>query len=96
MNFIAQITARRKAINRRIIDISRIVGMLPSNLYRILNKESDIRASTLNDLAMALDAQWILVPKHLLPEVERLISGKVIGVDDAPSTIERLLGRENT
>jgi hypothetical protein len=52
----------------------------------------DMRASTLDALASALDAQWVLVPKHLVPEVERLLSGKGIGPDDAPSSIERLLG----
>ncbi|MBI3713968.1 MAG: helix-turn-helix domain-containing protein [Burkholderiales bacterium] len=91
MDFIAQLRLRRKSSGKTVPELSRITGIEVSNLYRTLKSEADVRSSTLGDLASALDCQWVLVPKHLLPEIERLISGKPIGMDDAPSTVDRFL-----
>ncbi|MET3119834.1 DNA-binding Xre family transcriptional regulator [Undibacterium sp. GrIS 1.8] len=92
MDFIKQVNSQRHRLRKSVVDVSRIIGIEVSNLYRMFKNEPDVRSSTLDDLASALDAKWVLVPKHLLPEVERLISGKPIGVDDAPSSIDRLFG----
>jgi hypothetical protein len=92
MGFKSQINARRKLLNRTIPEIAEYVAIQPPNLYRMLASDRDMRGSTLDALAAALDAQWMLIPKHLVPEVERLLSGKTIGPDDVPSSVERLLG----
>jgi hypothetical protein len=92
MSFKSQINARRKLLNRTIPEIAEYVAIQSPNLYRMLASDRDMRGSTLDALAAALDAQWMLIPKHLVPEVERLLSGKTIGPDDVPSSVERLLG----
>jgi hypothetical protein len=92
MSFIHQLNARRKSLKRTIPEIAGYIAMQPSNLYRVFAAERDMRGSTLDALAAALDAQWMLVPKHVVPQVERLLSGKSVGPDDAPSSIERMLG----
>ena len=59
----------------------------------VLGGKVDARVGTVEALANAMDANLVLIPKHLLPEVERLLSGKTIGPDDVPSTVDRLFGR---
>ena len=92
MDFIPQINKRRRLLKRNVSDLSKLIDIEVSNLYRTLKNSPDVRSSTLEGLASGLDSKWILVPKHLIPEVERLISGKPIGVDDAPSSIDTLFG----
>ena len=93
MNFFEQLQRRRKILNRKVPQIAATIAMAPSNVYAIFSSGRDVRASTLAALAASLDAQWVLVPRHLLPEVERLMSGKRIGPDDVPTSIERMLGQ---
>lgn len=57
----------------------------------VLSGKVDSRIGTCEALADAMDASLVLIPKHLLPEVARLLSGKAIGPDDVPSTVDRLL-----
>ncbi len=92
MTLIDQLQARRRLLKKKIPEIAAYVAMDPSNVYRMFASGRDMRASTLEAFAAALDAQWVLVPKHLLPDVERLLSGKSIGPDNVPSSIERMLG----
>ncbi len=92
MNFIKSINERRRVLKKEVKEIAAFIGMKTENVYRILSSGRDMRASTLDGFADALDAKWMLVPKHLIPEVERLISGKAIGPDDVPSSIDLLLG----
>ena len=66
-----------------------------SSVSKLLNGKSEAKSGTLHALADALNANWVLVPKHLMPEVERLLSGKVIGPDDTPSTIDKIFGYED-
>jgi len=58
----------------------------------VLGGKVDARVGTVEALANAMDANLVLIPKHLLPEVERLLSGKTIGPDDVPSTVDRIFG----
>ena len=89
-----QIRARRKQLNRTLETLATFIGMQRTYLSVILSAKSkkDIRSSTLEALAAGLDAQWVLIPKHLMPEVERLLSGKQIGPGQVPSSVQRLLG----
>lgn len=91
MNFFSQIRARRVALDKPAADIARDLAMKLPNLYRLLTGKHDAKASTLSALAASLNAEWVLVPKHLLPEVDRLLAGKTLAPDDVPSTMERLL-----
>lgn len=76
MSFIAQVRALRA---RRALATARLVellGMARPNLVRVLGGKHDVRASTLEGLAAALDAEWVLVPKEQLEAVQRILTGK--------------------
>jgi transcriptional regulator with XRE-family HTH domain len=79
-----QLQSRRTQLGKSLLDVSRITGMSSSHLSNILNGKKDAQSSTLTALADALDAKWMLIPRHLLPEIERLLSGK--------TTVDRLFG----
>ena len=86
------LSARRVQSKRTLQQIHDITGIATSSVSKLLSGKSDAKAGTLEALADALDATWVLVPKHLLPEVQRLLSGKAIGPDEAPSTVDQLFG----
>ncbi|WP_245845207.1 helix-turn-helix domain-containing protein [Noviherbaspirillum humi] len=81
-------------LDRNLAEISQLTGMPASHISTILNGRKDAQASTLEALASAMDAKWMLIPRHLLPEVERLLAGKAVGPDDVPSTIDRLFNQD--
>lgn len=91
MALLKQLQARRAAINKPMAEIASYVAMAPSNLYRMLASNRDVKASTLEALAAAMDAEWVLVPKHLKGEVDRLLSGKSLAPDNVPSAVQRML-----
>ena len=93
MDFFVQLKSRRIQIRRSIKEIVKLTGIAAPNLSALLNGKRDARAATLHAIGDALDAHWVLVPRHLLPEVERVLSGKVIGTADVPSTAERLFNQ---
>ena len=94
-HLITQLNLQRENSGKSVQEIGEIVGIAPSNLYRMLKPGRDLRASTLEAIGSSLNAQWMLIPKHLLPEVERLLAGKSIGPDEVPSSIDRLLGESS-
>jgi transcriptional regulator with XRE-family HTH domain len=92
MKLSKQLNARRAQSGRTLQQIHDVTGIATSSASRLLSGKSEAKAGTLEALADALDANWVLVPKHLLPEVQRLLSGKAIGPDEAPSTVDQLFG----
>lgn len=92
MSMSSQLKYRKAQRKGTLAELSTLSGLQAPHISLIVNGVRDARASTLDALANALDAQWVLVPKHLLAEVERLLSGKAIGPDDVPSTVDRLFG----
>ena len=91
MNFVDQLRTRRVALGKSPKDISREIAVQLPNLYRLLTGKHDMKGSTLDALAASLNAEWVLIPKHLLPEVYRLLSGKTLAPDNVPSAMERML-----
>jgi transcriptional regulator with XRE-family HTH domain len=91
-SFSEQLNDRRHALRRTMRDLQAVTGIAQANLSYILAGKRGVQSPTLEALGDALDAKWVLVPKHLLPEVERLLSGKPIGPDEIPSTVDRLFG----
>ena len=87
-----QLKQRKAELDRTLDGLSTLSGLSAPHISTVLSGSRDARGSTLEALADAMDAQWVLVPKHLLSEVERLLSGKSIGPDDVPSTVDRLFG----
>ena len=92
MKFSEQLSARRAQSKRTLQQIYAVTGIAASSVSKLLNGKSEAKAGTLEALADALDAAWVLVPRHLLPDVQRLMSGQAIGPDEARSTVDQLFG----
>jgi len=92
MNFFEQLNYRRLELGRKQHSIAEVTGIAPSHVSTILKGQRDVQASTLKAFADALDSEWVLIPKHLRADVERLLSGKPVGPDDVPSTVDQLFG----
>jgi transcriptional regulator with XRE-family HTH domain len=94
MSIFEQLQRRRGQLKKTLQSLTRLTAMSVPQVSNALNGKVDSRVSTVEALADALDASLVLIPKHLLPEVLRILSGKTIGSDDIPSTIDRLLQGE--
>lgn len=92
MKISEQLSARRAQTDRTLQQVHDVTGIAASTISKILTGKAEAKSDTLEALADSLDATWVLVPKHLLPEVTRLLSGKAIGPDEAPSTVDQLFG----
>lgn len=71
--------------------LATLTGMSVPQVSNVLGGKVDARLGTIEALANAMEASIVVIPKHLLPEVERLLSGKAIGPDDVPSSVDRFL-----
>lgn len=91
MNVLEQLRQRRYQQAKTLGDLAGLTAMSVPQVSNVLSGKVDSRISTCEALADALDASLVLIPKHLLPEVARLLSGKAIGPDDVPSTVDRFL-----
>ena len=91
MTVFEQLQQRRGNLGKTLQNLADLTAMSVPQVSNALNGKADSRLSTLEALADAMDASFVLIPKHLLPEVSRLLSGKTIGPDDVPSTIDRFL-----
>ncbi|ELX10656.1 hypothetical protein Jab_2c27540 [Janthinobacterium sp. HH01] len=86
-----QLQHRRRELGKTLQALSDLTAMSVPQVSNVLGGKVDSRLSTVEALADSMDASLVLIPKHLLPEVARLLSGKTIGPDDVPSTVDRLL-----
>ncbi|WP_316154049.1 helix-turn-helix domain-containing protein [Cupriavidus sp. BIC8F] len=85
----------RAARGKTLTEIGRVLGMASQNLSAILLGKKDSRASTLEALAAALDAEWVLVPNERAQEVRQVLEGKGIGPDrSARSAVDIFLDQE--
>lgn len=91
MKVFQQLQQRRGQLGKTLQTISTLTAMSVPQVSNVLSGKVDSRLSTVEALADAMDASLVLIPKHLLPELARLLSGKTIGPDDIPSTVDRLL-----
>jgi DNA-binding Xre family transcriptional regulator len=89
MSFTSQL---RALLGRRDVTLTALaprIGMARSNLTAALSGRHDTRASTLEAVAFALDAQWVLVPREQVENVQRVLEGKSLGPDrDAKTAAE--------
>jgi transcriptional regulator with XRE-family HTH domain len=87
-----QLIARRGPTPARLAEL---VGMARPNLVTTLSGKHDTRGSTLEALAGALDAEWVLVPKEHLALVQRVLEGRDTGPDhEAKSAVELFLEKK--
>jgi transcriptional regulator with XRE-family HTH domain len=94
MLMLDQLRLRRAQMRHTLQTLADLAGINRPYLSSILTPKAkvDVRASTLEALAGAMGSEWVLVPKHLMPEMRRLLSGKTIAPDDVPSSMERMFG----
>jgi len=92
MTVFEQLQQRRGQLGKTLQSLANLTAMSVPQVSNALNGKVDSRLSTLAALADAMDASLVLIPKHLLPEISRLLSGKTIGPDNVLSTVDRLLG----
>jgi len=94
-SFTSQLQALRRQRKMPLAAVARLIGMAASNLTTALKGRNDVRASTLDAVAAALDAEWVLVPREHLAPVQRLLAGKDTGPDrQARTSVEMLLEAE--
>lgn len=91
MNVFEQLQQRRTHLGKTLQSIAEVTAMSVPQVSNVLSGKLDSRLSTVEALGDAMGASLVLVPKHLLPEVLRILSGKPIGPDDVPSTVDRFL-----
>ena len=92
MSFIDKLNRLLRQRGTPVARLAELVGMARPNLVTTLSGKHDSRGSTLDALASALEAQWVLVPKERLPEVERVLEGHGAGPDyGAQSAVELFL-----
>lgn len=92
MSFIDQLNRLRRLRDTPVARLAELVGMARPNLVTTLTGKHDSRGSTLDALASALEAQWVLVPKEHLLEVQRILEGRGTGPDyEAKSAVELFL-----
>jgi transcriptional regulator with XRE-family HTH domain len=91
MTVFEQLQQRRRQLGKTLQSLANLTAMSVPQVSNVLAGKVDSRLGTVEALADAMDASLVLIPKHLLPEVSRLLSGKSVGPDDVPSTVDRLL-----
>ena len=52
------------------------LGLPQSHISKIERGDTDLRLSTVADMARLLDFELVLVPRHMLPEIKAMIEGK--------------------
>jgi DNA-binding Xre family transcriptional regulator len=96
MSFLTQLrelVAQRGTTPTRLADV---VGIARPNLATTLAGKHDTRGSTLEAIAGALDAQWVLVPKEHLAAVQQVLEGRDAGPDRAAKAAVDLLLEKKT
>lgn len=92
MDTIEQLRKRRQEQGKTLEALSQLTGLANASISQILSGKRDPRVGTCELLAAAMDANLVLIPNHLMPEVQRLLSGKAIGPDNVPTAAEMILG----
>lgn len=69
-------------------ELGSAVRMPQSQLARIETGASDVRLSTLTEIARALDLEPMLIPKHLVPAVQYMLDTP----NQSPESAPRLVG----
>jgi len=70
------IREQRKNRNMSQAELGRRAGMPQSQIARIEHGATDLRLSTVMELARILDLEPMLIPKHLIPAVRYMIAPK--------------------
>jgi transcriptional regulator with XRE-family HTH domain len=87
------IRLRRRQLHLSQVELGKRVGMPQSQIARIERGDSDLRLSTVLELARVLGLEPMLIPKQLVPAVSYMIAPKSSGEAKAAAAPEpRLVG----
>lgn len=73
INFLNRIRLQRHQRGISQSELGQLVKMPQSHIARIERGLTDVRLSTLTEIARALDLEPMLIPKHLVPAVRYMI-----------------------
>ena len=73
MTIFQQLQQRRNAQGKTLQYLATLTGMSVPQVSNVLGGKVDARFGTVEALANAMEASVVVIPKHLLPEVERLL-----------------------
>src|SRR6266404_3611952 len=94
-DIIVQLRDARESQGLSQVELGKRLGVTQSQITRIERGASDIRLSTLVEMAHALGLEPVLIPKSLLPAVRHLTERRGPKFDAAPAAPpRRLLGSE--
>jgi HTH-type transcriptional regulator / antitoxin HipB len=94
-DIIGQLRDQRRRQNLSQAQLGQRLGVPQSQINRIERGGSDIRLSTLLEMAHALGLEPVLIPKTLLPAVRHLLAREQGGGESSATGLpRRLLGNE--
>lgn len=94
-DIIRQLREERRRYNLSQVELAERLGVPQSQINRIEHGGSDIRLSTLLEMAHALGLEPVLIPKTLLPAVRHLLAREKRGEESkVTGSPRRLLGNE--
>jgi transcriptional regulator with XRE-family HTH domain len=95
VDIVEQLRGQREQKKMSQVQLGQLLGVPQSQITRIERGGSDIRLSTLLEMAHALGLEPVLIPKTLLPAVRHLLTRERAGSEgSAPTLPRRLLGNE--
>lgn len=72
---IKQLKTARQALGLKQSELGKKLGLPQSHISKIERGATDLRLSTVTDMARILDQELVLVPRHLVPHVTSLLRG---------------------
>jgi transcriptional regulator with XRE-family HTH domain len=94
-DIVGRLRRERERQNLSQVELGQRLGVPQSQITRIERGASDIRLSTLLEVAHALGLEPVLIPQSLLPAVRHLLAKQQGGVESTVNTpARRLLGSE--
>jgi HTH-type transcriptional regulator/antitoxin HipB len=95
VDIVGQLRGQREQKKMSQVQLGQLLGVPQSQITRIERGGSDIRLSTLLEMAHALGLEPVLIPKTLLPAVRHLLTRERAGSEGSSLTPRRrLLGNE--
>ena|ERR1700733_3907812 len=95
LDIIGQLRDQRERREMSQVQLGKLLGVPQSQITRIERRHSDIRLSTLLEMAHALGLELVLIPKPLFPAVRHLLTREQSGSEFSGSAPpRRLLGNE--
>ena len=73
---IEQLKVARKAKNLKQSELGKKLGLPQSHISKIEKGATDPRLSTIMDMGRLMDQELMLIPRHLVPHITSLVTGK--------------------